>query len=225
MKDRRPWVIAIDGSSSSGKSSLARLLAARLGYLYIDTGAMYRAVSLYFLEQSISVHQDDMVQDALFHIDIDLRHIEGQLHTFLNDRDVSDDIRSMEVSSIVSEVAAISKVRRKLVEQQRLIGQDGGIVMDGRDIGTVVFPDADLKIFLHCELDQRVTRRYEELLAKGRDITRLEVEENLKHRDHIDSTRLDSPLTQADDAHLVDNTQLTMDQTIETCLALIAGLE
>jgi len=210
--------IAIDGFSSCGKSTLARELANRLAYRYIDTGAMYRAVTLYFQRHQINYQDSTNVAEVLEDILIDFHPIDGKNHVFLNGEDVEDEIRTMAVSAEVSQVAALSPVRRALVAQQQRMGAAGGIVMDGRDIGTVVFPDAELKIFLTAEPEVRVERRYQELLQKNKPVTRAEVRENLKTRDRIDSTRADSPLSQAEDALVLDNSHFSQSEQLDLAL-------
>lgn len=213
--------IAIDGHSSCGKSTLAKALAARLGYAYVDSGAMYRAVTLYFLEHRIDYEDPEAVRRALPGIRIHFEYHDGSNRTYLNGRDVEEPIRSMEVSALVSPVAAISEVRRAMVAQQRKMGEQKGIVMDGRDIGSVVFPDAELKIFLTASTEERTRRRYYELRAKGKKISREEVKANLEMRDRIDSTRADSPLIQAPDAEVIDNTHLTPDEQLQAAIELV----
>jgi len=208
-------VIAIDGSSSCGKSTLAKSLSKRLGYAFIDTGAMYRAITLYLLNHQIPVQHHAMVVDALPNIHIQFKNVEGSNHTFLNGVDVEQEIRQMRVSQQVSEVAAIAEVRKKLVEQQQAMGKEKGVVMDGRDIGTVVFPNAELKIFLTATLEERVKRRFLELNTQNEPVSVEEVMTNLQHRDHLDSTRLESPLRQAEDAIMLDNTSLTEEDQLE----------
>lgn len=214
-------IIAIDGHSSCGKSTLAKGLAKVLHYAYLDTGAMYRAVTLYFLENHVDYHDAAAVEEALKHIEIHFERVEGQNHTFLNGKDVERDIREMRVSEHVSPVSAISAVRRAMVAQQKALGQRRGIVADGRDIGTVVFPDADVKIFLTADVDVRTSRRHLELAAKGIDADWDGIRKNLETRDHIDSSRADSPLRQADDASIIDNTLLSEEQQLEAALALV----
>lgn len=217
-------IIAIDGYSSCGKSTLAKALAARLHYAYIDSGAMYRAVTLYFLRHQISLEDNHQVLQALDSIHIHFeRHPTGN-RTFLNGEDVEEQIRAMDVSEWVSPVAAISAVRKALVLLQQAMGQRKGIVMDGRDIGTVVFPHAELKLFITAETEERVRRRYLELTAKGIAISVDAVRNNLIERDHIDSTRADSPLRQADDAIIIDNTHLTPEAQLEKAQALALPL-
>ena len=213
-------IIAIDGHSACGKSTLARDLATQLGYAYIDTGAMYRAVTLYFLQNSIPLDNADAILDALDKIKIQFRRANHQNRTILNEDDVENAIRDLEVSKKVSEVAALSAVRKDMVKQQQEMGLEKGIVMDGRDIGTVVFPKAELKLFLTANLDTRTERRLKELQEKGLEVDRLEIIENLRKLDYIDSTRADSPLRQAEDAVLIDNSNLTKEEQLEKALSL-----
>ena len=211
--------IAIDGYSSCGKSTLARDLAKALNYVYIDSGAMYRAVSLYILENKIDYKNDDDFIINLDHlIDIEFKLIEGDSVIFLNGTNIEEDIRSLDVSNIVSDVATISPIRKNLVTQQQKFGLKNGLVMDGRDIGTVVFPNADLKIFVTADLDIRSWRRYYELEEKGIPVTFEEVKKNLLTRDRIDSTRKDSPLKKADDALLLDNSHLDKEAQLSLSL-------
>ena len=212
--------IAIDGHSSCGKSTLAKALAKSLQYIYVDSGAMYRAITLYFLQHNVNIKDEEAIHLALRDIHISFKNIAGKNTTFLNDVHVEDEIRSMEVSGYVSPVSALSIVRRKVVKQQRDMGKQKGIVMDGRDIGTVVFKDAELKIFLTALPEIRTQRRYDELIAKGEQITMEAVKENLMQRDHMDSTRADSPLKKAADAVVMDNSYLTEQEQLEKALAL-----
>jgi cytidylate kinase len=208
-------IIAIDGYSACGKSTLAKQLAAILGYTYIDTGAMYRAVTYYFLQKKIDYLDDRAVAQALEELRIDFRPATaGKLHTFLNDEDVEDAIRTMEVSKSVSPVAAISAVRRFLVRQQQMMGAQKRCILDGRDIGTIVYPDAELKLFITAEETERARRRLKEMVEKGQQVTFAEVLSNLKERDHIDSNRADSPLRKADDAVVLDNTVLSKEEQL-----------
>ncbi len=208
-------IIAIDGYSSCGKSTLAKGLAKKLHYAYLDSGAMYRAVTLYFIENHIDFNDLAVVRVALDNIEIDFRRIEGMNHCFLNDRDVEREIRSMQVSELVSPVSTISIVRRAMVRQQQNMGKRRGIVADGRDIGTVVFPDAELKIFLTADPDVRTSRRHLELAAKGIEADWDDIKANLLERDRIDSSRADSPLRQAEDAVVLDNTLLSEAEQLE----------
>jgi cytidylate kinase len=200
--------IAIDGHSSCGKSTLAKALAKALGYIYIDSGAMYRAVALHLIQNNISVSNLQAVLAVLDNIDITIAYPDGQFTIYLNAEDVTQRIIQLDVSSIVSEVAAMSAVRSKLVQIQKSLGEQKGVVMDGRDIGTVVFPQAELKLFVTANLEVRTQRRYDELIAKGMPASLEEVQHNLLHRDHIDSTRDDSPLRKAEDALLIDNSYM-----------------
>lgn len=208
-------IIAVDGFSACGKSTLAKQLAEVLGYTYIDTGAMYRAVTYFFLQEQVDWENPKKVAEALSNIQIDFRKIEdGQTHTFLNGQDVEQPIRGMKVSGSVSPVAAISAVRRFLVEQQQAMGQQKSCILDGRDIGTVVFPTAELKIFLTADPLERARRRLLELTGKGQSVTLEEVKHNLSERDYIDSNREDSPLKRADTAVVIDNTALSPEEQL-----------
>lgn len=218
-------IIAIDGHSACGKSTLAKDLASHLNYVYVDSGAMYRAVTYYLLENNISFREGPELETALSQINI-LQSVnpDGLQTTWLNEEIVEEAIRSMKVSSHVSEVAALSSVRHKLVEEQRKMGIHKGIVMDGRDIGTVVFPEAELKIFLTASENVRVERRLLELMDKGINATYEEIKSNLRQRDHIDSTRKDSPLTKAIDARLLDNSDLTREGQLNIVLNWVKEL-
>lgn len=207
--------IAIDGHSSCGKSTTSKRLARELGYKYIDTGAMYRAVTLYLLDHHCDWNNREKLAEVLGQIHVDFK-VEGSgSRTLLNGRDVEDEIRTMRVSNNVSEVSTISAVRAKLVEQQQEIARQKGVVMDGRDIGTVVLPDAELKVFMTATLEARAGRRWKELKEGGMNLSLDDVKANLQHRDHIDSTRQDSPLTQAKDALLLDTSDMTVDEQTE----------
>jgi cytidylate kinase len=209
-------IIAIDGYSACGKSSTAKAVASILGYNYIDTGAMYRAVTLYFLQNFVSLTNPNEVENALKEIEIEFRYNPKtqKSDTYLNGINVEQEIRQMAVSDKVSEVSAISQVRKFLVAQQQKMGKKKGIVMDGRDIGTVVFPEAELKIFMTAEMNVRAKRRQDELLEKGELVGLEEIIENLKKRDWIDTSRQDSPLRKAEDAQLIDTTSITFEQQV-----------
>lgn len=215
--------IAIDGFSSCGKSTLAKQLAHRLGYIYIDSGAMYRAVALYAMESGLVkdnfLHLQGLL-DVLDRIEIDFRHDDhtGKSATFLNGRNVEGQIRGMEVSQRVTLVSPVPEVRAKLVELQRTLGHDGGVVMDGRDIGTVVFPHAEVKFFMIADAEVRAQRRYLELIGKGMKVDMAAVRENIAQRDEDDTKRKASPLTQAPDAIVIDNSELTEDEQLELAL-------
>lgn len=210
-------IIAIDGFSSCGKSTMAKELARKIGYIYIDTGAMYRAVTLYCLRHNLFKEDkldEENLKKALPDINISFKFDVGEnkVHTYLNGEDVEQDIRTMEVSSKVSPVAAEPCVREKLTEQQRIMGEGKGIVMDGRDIGTTIFPNAELKVFLTCSPEIRAQRRYKELQEKG-DRTDFEtVLDNIRQRDYIDQHRKVSPLKRADDALILDNSYMTREE-------------
>ncbi|MCB0398901.1 MAG: (d)CMP kinase [Winogradskyella sp.] len=218
-------IIAIDGFSSTGKSTIAKQLAKQLNYIYVDTGAMYRAVT-YFAMTNKLIGEDFFYSEQLIerlneiHISFKFNESLGFAEVYLNGENIEKEIRSLEVSRYVSPVATISEVRQKLVEQQQLMGKDKGIVMDGRDIGTVVFPHAELKIFMTASAETRAQRRYKELLERGHNLSYDEVLENVTTRDRIDSTREDSPLVKADDAIEIDNSDLTIEEQIETLLKL-----
>ncbi|HBK28486.1 MAG TPA: (d)CMP kinase [Parabacteroides sp.] len=207
-------IIAIDGYSSSGKSTMAKELAKETGYIYIDTGAMYRAVTLYALRQGYfegnHVNEGKLKADMPnISISFQFNPSTGKSDTFLNGENVEKEIRSMEVAKKVSLVASLSFVRKAMVAQQQAMGKEKGIVMDGRDIGTVVFPDAELKLFVTASPEVRARRRVEELLAKGEKVSYEEVLENVKERDYLDSTRKESPLRQAKDALVLDNSNMS----------------
>ena len=209
-------IIAIDGFSSCGKSTMAKDLAKEIGYIYIDSGAMYRAVTLYCIENNLFDAENHINEESLMNQMKDI-HITFQLNaetqrpmTFLNGVNVEDKIRSLAVSSRVSPVAALGFVRKALVEQQQAMGKEKGIVMDGRDIGTAVFPDAELKIFVTASAEIRAQRRYDELKAKGQEASFEDILHNVEERDRIDQSREVSPLRKADDAILLDNSHLTI---------------
>ncbi len=213
----RKIIIAIDGHSSCGKSTLAKNIAKQLKYGYIDTGAMYRTVTLYAIRNKLitddSIHEDAL-QAALNDINISFQYNEENQHndTYLNGENVEEQIRTMEVSSRVSRVSALKFVRTAMVDQQRKMGTQKGIVMDGRDIGSVVFPNAELKVFLTANADVRAQRRYQELLGNGKEARLEEVKQNLLERDELDSNRKESPLVQAEDAVVLDNSYMTREE-------------
>lgn len=221
IKRTKPIIIAIDGYSSCGKSTLAKQIAKELHYVFVDSGAMYRAVTLYFLENHVDIEDDNAIQQALDHVNITFMNINGNNTTFLNGRNVETDIRSLKVSQLVSEVSAISIVRKKMVALQRKMSDVQGLVMDGRDIGSVVFPDAHIKFFITADPIVRAQRRFNELLAKNQKSDLHEVISNLEHRDKIDTEREDSPLKKADDAILLDNTHYDIEQQFEVAMQYI----
>ena len=215
--ERKRIIIAIDGFSSTGKSTMAKTLARRIGYAYIDTGAMYRAVTLFALDNGLTNGDGTVNETALtaqlgeIAITFKVNPTTGQSETYLNGHCVDREIRSMRVSSMVSQVAKIAAVRRALVAQQQAMGRSKGIVMDGRDIGTVVFPDAEMKVYVTASAETRAHRRHDELVAKGDTSTTYEeVLHNVMERDRIDTTRAESPLRKADDAYTLDNSHMTI---------------
>ena len=215
------FVIAIDGFSSCGKSTVAKALAKELNFVFIDSGAMYRAVTLYVQQNNIDINDGLAISTALENIHIDFVPNPEKTQILLNGVDVSDAIRTMEVSEYVSEVSAVKAVRTAMVKQQQALGKKRNIVMDGRDIGTTVFPNADLKIFMTASPQVRAERRFAELSAKGEQLTMEEVKENLAHRDHIDSTREESPLRQAEDAIVLDNSELNQVEQLDFVIQLV----
>ena len=216
-------IITIDGWSSCGKSTLARQLARELGYLYIDSGAMYRSITLFFLRNNIDWHEVPKVEKALKEIELHFEFNEKSMRSeiFLNDENVEYLIRDLIIAEKVSEVSALSAVRKFAVQKQKEMGIDKGIVMDGRDIGTTVFPDAELKIFMTADIAVRVERRFREMFDKNPNITLDEVKSNLEMRDYIDSNREVSPLRKAEDAVLLDNTSIGMEQQLNFALRLV----
>lgn len=210
-------IIAVDGYSACGKSSTAKIVAQKLNYSYIDTGAMYRAVTLYFLRNYVSITNPKEIAKALEHIEIEFVHNikSQQSETFLNGENVEHEIRKMYISEQVSPVSAIKEVRQFLVAQQQKMGKKGGVVMDGRDIGTTVFPHAELKLFFTADFTIRAQRRQQELLDKKQLVSFDEILQNLRHRDEIDTTRKESPLTKAADAYVLDTTYLAFDEQVE----------
>jgi len=207
-------VVAIDGYSSCGKSTLAKALAKELHFIYVDSGAMYRAVTLYFLRHKINLENHAQIAEALHNIHLNFHTQNHKTFITLNEEDVSDEIRQMHVAEKVSSVAAIKEVRVAMVRQQQRLGRSKNIIMDGRDIGTVVFPDAQVKLFMTADPKIRAERRYKELLPTNPTITLEEVFDNLAHRDYQDTTREESPLTRAEDAIILDNTDLSQDEQL-----------
>jgi cytidylate kinase len=218
--------IAIDGFSSTGKSTIAKLIAKKYNYIYVDTGAMYRAVTLFAKNNGFVTHDfldKDSLIASLLNISLRFQFNEnlGFAEMFLNNKNVENEIRTLEISQLVSKIAAISEVRKKLVAEQQEMGKNGGIVMDGRDIGTVVFPDAELKLFMTASPEKRATRRYDELIEKGDIVSYQDILFNVQERDRIDSTRNDSPLVKATDAIEIDNSDLGIEEQFEKICELI----
>ena len=217
-------VVAIDGYSSCGKSTLAKALAKKLHFIYVDSGAMYRAVTLYFLRNNVDQSDISQVDEALKNIHLNFHSRDYETHITLNDEEVSEEIRQMPVSDNVSAVSAIHNVRVEMVKQQQRMGKSKNIVMDGRDIGTAVFPHADIKIFMTADPKVRAERRYKEMIGKNPNITLEEVFKNIANRDYQDTTRKESPLVRADDAIILDNTNLTPQQQLDFALDRIHPL-
>lgn len=217
----RKIIIAVDGYSACGKSTTAKEVANILHYRYIDSGAMYRAVTLYFIEHHIAITNPKEVNNALSDIKISFRlNAYGNSETYLNNLNVEKEIREMRVAAKVSEVSTLAPVRKAMVEQQRKLGRDKGVVMDGRDIGTVVFPEADLKMFMTANIMVRAYRRQQELLDNDELVDLPEIIKNLQKRDHIDSTRKESPLVKAKDSILLDTSNITIDEEVDEVLRL-----
>ena len=218
--------IAIDGFSSTGKSTVAKQLAKKLNYVYVDSGAMYRAVTFYAMQNGL-ISDNDFNSEALIYqlsnINISFKYnkVLGFAEVYLNDINIEKQIRTLEVSSFVSQVAAISEVRLKLVEQQKKMGQYKGVIMDGRDIGTVVFPAAELKLFMIASAQTRAERRFQELIERGDKVEYKEVLNNVQERDYLDSNREDSPLVKAEDAIEIDNSNMTLDEQFNKILQLV----
>ena len=213
--------VAIDGPASSGKSTISKFIAKETGFLYLDTGAMYRATTLAFLRAHISVDDEKAIEELLDHLEISFKNIEDGQLVFLNGEDVTREIRNLEVTRNVSEVSAIKAVRVKLGQMQREIAENHSIIMDGRDIGTVVLPNAELKIFLVASVKERALRRYRENQEKGIELSLEKLEEEIAHRDFLDSTRKESPLKKADDAFEIDTTSLSIQEVVSKITNLI----
>jgi len=226
MQKHKKITIAIDGFSSCGKSTLAKALAFELDYVFVDTGAMYRAVTLFCFRKGLvskeAVNQNAII-DHLNQIEIHFERNKetSKLEIYLNNEVVEREIRSLEISSLVSKVASIKEVRQKLVVEQKKMGEKGGVVMDGRDIGSVVFPHAELKLFVTASPEVRTERRFKELLSTEPNITREEIRQNLEERDYLDSTRTESPLIQTEDAVVLDNSDINQEEQLEIALELV----
>jgi len=219
-------IIAIDGYSSCGKSTLAKALASEIGYSYVDTGAMYRAVALYAMRNNL-VNENGVNKEALInqianiHIEFKYNPDKKFSDTYLNGENIEEEIRGLAVSNVVSKISIIKEVRTAMVDQQRMLGQKKAIVMDGRDIGTAVFPNAELKIFMTADPEIRIKRRLDELQAKGQNVSYEEIKQNLQSRDFDDINRAENPLRQAEDAVVVDNSNLTKEQQFQLVLKLV----
>jgi cytidylate kinase len=207
--------IAIDGPAASGKSTTARLLSKKLGYLYIDTGAMYRAATLAVLRAGVDVYDEQAVERCVRENKITLRIVDGEQRTYLNNEDVSNLIRTPEINRVISIISSYPGVRKTLIEQQRILAAQGGVVMDGRDIGTVVLPDAELKVFLIAGLEERARRRQKDLARQGIEMSLEAIKEEIALRDKLDSERALGPLRRAEDARVLDTTHLTIEQQVD----------
>lgn len=215
--------VAIDGPAGAGKSSISRRVASELGYVYIDTGAMYRTVAVYAIERGISPESEELINE-LDKIDIDIKYESGALHMYLNGKDVTERIRENDASMGASAVAALPQVRNRLVAMQREMAKEGGVIMDGRDIGTVVLPDADLKIYLTASVDERARRRYEEYVNNGIECSYEELKRDVIKRDENDMNRAVSPLRRAEDAVEIDTTGNTFEQSVEIIKNMVKEL-
>jgi cytidylate kinase len=221
MHPGRKYKIAIDGPAASGKSTTARKIAQILGYLYIDSGAMYRALTYYVILEQIDSNDEGQIVALAMRLDIQNDYSDGNLHTLVNGRDVSVQIRLPQVDEVISKISAYQGVRSILVEKQRRIAAAGGVVMDGRDIGTVVLPDAEIKIFMKADLKIRARRRYEELLSRGVKLDVRAIEADIHQRDRLDSSRSIAPLKAAPDAHIIDTSHLSIEQQVQKVLEII----
>ena len=213
--------IAIDGPSSSGKSTLAKMIAKNLGFVYIDTGAMYRAMGYYFLKNNLDLNDVEIVNNNVNNVDVELNYVDGVLQVLLNGEDISGVIRKEEVGSAGSIISTYKLVRERLVSLQQKMASVCDVVMDGRDIGTVVLPDANVKIYLNADCHERAVRRHKELLEKGIDKSLEEVEADLKERDYRDMNRENSPLRKADDAIEIDSTNMEIEEVVEMVLSIV----
>ena len=219
----RDIIIAIDGHSGCGKSTTSRLLAKNLNFKYLDSGAMYRAVTLYFVNKGVSQNDTKKIKDELNNIIIDFKYVEDNQHVFLNDQDVENEIRYDEISNQVSLFSSNSSIRKFLVNKQKTFGINKNIVVEGRDITTVVFPDAEIKVFMTADIQVRAKRRFNEMKSKNPDITYSDVIKNLEDRDIQDSTRKDSPLMVADDAFILDTSDLEINDQVDKIINFISN--
>lgn len=218
------YSIAIDGPGGAGKSTIAKIIAEKLGCIYIDTGAMYRAVGLFAVRKGIDTLDADALEKILDEIEINIENVKGEMRIFLCGEDVSDKIRTPEISMAASNVARVVPVRLKLVELQRKLAKENSVIMDGRDIGSFVLPDADVKIYLTADAEDRASRRYDELILKGQQVEFEDVLEDMKRRDYNDSNREFAPLCKAEDALLVDTTGLELEQSVEKLFNIIMSI-
>lgn len=213
--------IAIDGPAASGKSTTAKIIAQRLNYLYIDTGAMYRALTLAIIKAKVDISNEEEIKELALQTKIELKQSDSELHTFLNGKDVSHEIRLPEINQIISKISAYPEIRKIMVEKQRRLAQHGGIVMDGRDIGTVVLTDAEVKIYMEAKLSERAKRRFDELQKRGVKSDLTEIEKEIANRDKIDSTRVASPLKPAEDSIIIDTSNLSIKEQTDICRNIV----
>ena len=213
--------VAIDGPGGAGKSSISKIVASKLNFIYVDTGALYRTIGLFFYRNNISVDDSEQIIENLYKINVDLKYCDNTQHVYLNGEDVSEDIRLHIVSEYASKVSAVPAVREFLLSMQREIAEKNNIIMDGRDIGSVVLPDADVKIFLTASEEVRAKRRYDELIAKGQDVVYADVLKDMINRDRRDEQREIAPLKKAEDAVLVDTSDCSFDESVERVLKVI----
>ncbi|MDD2627710.1 MAG: (d)CMP kinase [Clostridia bacterium] len=215
------YIIAVDGPSAAGKSFLSEEIANRLGIIYIDTGAMYRAVALYFIENNVDMNNDNDVQKALDEITIKFKRINNKIHTFLNGEDISLKIRTEQIGMMASKVSAIKRVREEMIERQRNLAKDDSVILDGRDIGSVVFPNANLKVFLTADVEERAKRRLQDLKIKNPRITYDEVLNDIKKRDNKDINKPISPLIETEDSIRIDTTSLAKEEVVNEVIRLL----
>lgn len=215
------YIIAVDGPSAAGKSCMSKKISDKLNIVYIDTGAMYRAVALYVIENNIDISSDEQVKEMLENIDIKFERVNEELHIFLNNVDVASKIRTEEIAMLASKVSAIKRVRVDMVDRQRKLAKDYSVILDGRDIGSVVFPNADLKVYLTASEEERAKRRLYDLKQKGIDTTFDEVLEDIKKRDYNDINKPISPLVKTEDAVLIDTTNMTKEEVIDEVIVLL----
>lgn len=215
------YIIAVDGPSAAGKSYLSKKVSEILNIIYIDTGAMYRAVALYFSQNNIDFNNDESIEKALNDIEIKFKRIDNDLHIFLNDKDISSEIRTEEIGMMASKVSSIKKVRFDMIDRQRKLAEADSVILDGRDIGSVVFPNADLKIYLTADENERAKRRHIDLKAKGIECLQDEVLEDIKKRDYNDLNKPISPLVKTEDAVLIDTTNMTREEVVDEVIGLL----
>lgn len=212
--------VAVDGPAGAGKSTIAKLVAKKKGYIYVDTGAMYRGLAIHFLDHGIKAGDTEKIIEAAEHADVTIRYEDGMQQVYVNDENVTARLRSEEVGRMASATSPIPEVRAKLLELQKSLAREQDVIMDGRDIGTCVLPDADVKIFLTASVEKRAKRRYDELVEKGEQCDLKTIEEDIRKRDEQDSTRELAPLRQAEDAHLVDSSDMTIQEVVDAIIAM-----